>query len=547
MNIGLGLLQAGHGRQEEQSGPGHFAPELKANCATVDHALSWSTRTAPRCDWIKRHADGCSETRQKRRTSAVQVVSVERFGSGAATLAIHPTFFEIMLVSRFVVPSRANNWAGQAAAPIGRVKYSVLLAGLSPLCVAVFASCTFAVMVGETPVESEFDSATEDPASDTGQGSDDESVESGISSGSTSTASTATPSDTTPEESSDDSVSTTDTFSTADSTSTTSSNELCDAPPPSECRSEGGVNALGMGCVLTAEITDSKYAYEGPLDASMTAENSYIGGYLPTNGTEYVVLSNGFVADLFLTPQELVDEDRCTPAITEPEFEDVIACPNHGIAGNDFEYGEKGPLFDAVDNNTDLDCYDDPNLVGQGDCSNSLINLVYDRQCPPNPGPAGGTCPGPLLKDFSELKLRIQVPSNVTSLSFDWVFLSAEYPFNTHASPIRYVDAFVAWLDSEKWTGNVSFGTNRQPISADSEFLTHFAESPAGDLPLQGSGFESHAGTPWMTTTFEVTPGEWITLYLALFDLGYDAFDSALILDNLRWGCETGRPTTFIR
>ena len=57
---------------------------------------------------------------------------------------------------------------------------------------------------------------------------------------------------------------------------------------------------------------------------------------------------------------------------------------------------------------------------------------------------------------------------------------------------------------------------------------------------------EGHAGTKWLTSTVGVTPGENITLALAIFDLGDSVLDSYAIIDNFVWGCEEGQPPETI-
>ena len=54
-----------------------------------------------------------------------------------------------------------------------------------------------------------------------------------------------------------------------------------------------------------------------------------------------------------------------------------------------------------------------------------------------------------------------------------------------------------------------------------------------------------HAGTKWLSSTAPVTPGERITVVLAVFDLADPNLDSYVFLDNWQWGCEgTSGPVT---
>lgn len=46
------------------------------------------------------------------------------------------------------------------------------------------------------------------------------------------------------------------------------------------------------------------------------------------------------------------------------------------------------------------------------------------------------------------------------------------------------------------------------------------------------------AGTPWLTSTAEVVPGDAIELVFAIFDLNDVNLYSFVFLDNFRWLCE---------
>ena len=43
------------------------------------------------------------------------------------------------------------------------------------------------------------------------------------------------------------------------------------------------------------------------------------------------------------------------------------------------------------------------------------------------------------------------------------------------------------------------------------------------------------AGTPWLTTSAPVVPGENMTLEIMLFDVSDNILDSLILLDNFRW------------
>jgi hypothetical protein len=168
-------------------------------------------------------------------------------------------------------------------------------------------------------------------------------------------------------------------------------------------------------------------------------------------------------------------------------------------------------------------CQDDPSLVGQGDCSNTLW-IPWSQ--------------GKVAYDYTELRLSLDVPPDAYALRYDFAFLTAEYP----TSPARADagnDMFVAWLESEVWTGNISTDASGHPVAVRSVLLDYQASEE-----LQGFAFEGHGATKWLTTAASVTPGESIELIFAVFDMGDAEVDSAVLLDNFHWGCFAGPPGT---
>lgn len=189
-----------------------------------------------------------------------------------------------------------------------------------------------------------------------------------------------------------------------------------------------------------------------------------------------------------------------------------------------------------------VDCSKNPALVGTGDCSNT-IQAQWDAA-------KGSKARG---NDYAELRLKVTVPEWAKSLSYDFAFFTTEYPAYYGK---RYNDMFIAWLESKKWTGNVSFDEMGNPISLNAGFL-NFKDAEKGTLndpdclggcsapELHGSCMKQHAGTKWLRTKLGVTPGEEIELIFAMIDLGDPILDSFVLLDNFRWHCdEQEKPET---
>jgi hypothetical protein len=103
---------------------------------------------------------------------------------------------------------------------------------------------------------------------------------------------------------------------------------------------------------------------------------------------------------------------------------------------------------------------------------------------------------------------------------------------------------YIGWLESELWTGNISFDTQGNPISLNAGFLDF--KDDGGNLPeFDNTCMKQHAGTNWLTTTAGVAPGEHITVVFAIFDLSDSILDSYAFIDNFQWGCDpTGMPST---
>src|SRR5262249_18468169 len=89
-----------------------------------------------------------------------------------------------------------------------------------------------------------------------------------------------------------------------------------------------------------------------------------------------------------------------------------------------------------------------------------------------NPYLLGRNCGGDdaqMVNDMTELKLTLKVPTNAKSFSFDFYFLSTEYP-EWVCSPFN--DKFLALLSSKGFNGNISFDAKGQPVTINNAFFT---------------------------------------------------------------------------
>jgi len=185
----------------------------------------------------------------------------------------------------------------------------------------------------------------------------------------------------------------------------------------------------------------------------------------------------------------------------------------------------------------------------------------------------------PDAKDMSELSLKLKVPQNAKSLSFNFSFFSAEYPEWVCTS---YNDRFLAILESSALdptklpatqcktgtavpTCNISFDDKNQPVSINNGFFdvcvsatggsgasafmntctkptsllnkTGYEELRTSQSGSQFPGQSKMAGgaTGWLTTKAPVKPGETITLRFLVLDEGDGNLDSSVLIDNFKW------------
>lgn len=315
----------------------------------------------------------------------------------------------------------------------------------------------------------------------------------------------------------------------------------CNIPPHVPCDADPSADYLqvmGLGCPneLAAEHTET-----GSPEAMGTRSNfGDQSAFPPREGERFVVLGSGKVAHLD-TYWDPLDPDP-PPFEDEPCSADLDGDEFLGLPGPYDPQTLPAPL--VAQNVGDVDCEQDPSLVGMGDCSNSIAAQVDA---------------GMGVFDYTELRAELSVPFEVYSLSYDLAFFSYEYPIFYNS---EYNDMFIGWLESERWTGNVSFDEMGNPISLNAGYLDYRDASPDPDFPeefpdpdcvdgctapeLHGTCMQGHAGTKWLTTTASVTPGESITLVLAIFDQSDSALDSYVFLDNFQWGCEGGHPPTTV-
>ncbi|MCX4242664.1 choice-of-anchor L domain-containing protein [Paraliomyxa miuraensis] len=298
--------------------------------------------------------------------------------------------------------------------------------------------------------------------------------------------------------------------------------EVCLAPLSTSCDqgSEDPWQALGIDC--PGSFTTTTTAFSGH-PAALHVHKGLLGThgeYTPREGERMVILSTGRAADVPRTHEDIDCVPELCPSSALDPWSSLPTLP---------------PPIDVQRVDTARTCADDPTLVGTGDCSNTLQDEWE----------AGSSA-----YDYAELRMTAKVPDEADALIYQFAFFSAEYPlFASQNAP--WNDMYVAWLESEAWTGNISFDDQGNPISINGVFLDYVdaegplcKRTPCEAPQLDGFAMDGHAGTRWLETVAPVVPGEEIEVVFGLFDLSDAWFDTVVLLDNVHWGCTDLPPLT---
>jgi GDSL-like Lipase/Acylhydrolase family len=158
---------------------------------------------------------------------------------------------------------------------------------------------------------------------------------------------------------------------------------------------------------------------------------------------------------------------------------------------------------------------------------------------------AGSNVRGNTDFDVTVLKAQLNVPVGVNCLlGMDFRFLSEEYPEFVGSA---YNDAFIAEIDKSTWTtsgstitapDNFAFDPKGNPITINAAGTTSMSADEAAGTTYDGA-------TPLLTAATPVSPGQH-SLFLSIFDQGDRILDSAVMLDNLRFGAVSNVSTDCV-
>ena len=165
------------------------------------------------------------------------------------------------------------------------------------------------------------------------------------------------------------------------------------------------------------------------------------------------------------------------------------------------------------------------------------------------PGGTDPLEPSAPVYDQVLLEVTLQAPANAESLTFQWYFLSREYPVFVGSD---FNDRFTVIQDGAEYDGNIVFDEHDNVVDINNAFFevvdeqsldgTGFWRPLEGgwdpfDPPAPGQQLPSHEGgaTGWITTQTPVEPGETLTLRFDIHDVADAVYDSAVLIDDFQW------------
>jgi uncharacterized protein (TIGR03382 family) len=167
-----------------------------------------------------------------------------------------------------------------------------------------------------------------------------------------------------------------------------------------------------------------------------------------------------------------------------------------------------------------------------------------------SPGGQDPLDPSSPVYDQVLLELELIVPEGAESLTFQWYFLSREYPVFVNS---EYNDRFTVIQQSTEYEGNIVFDDGGNVVDINNAFFKVTDQEslegtgfwrPIGDdwwdpmdPPAPGETRPTNEGgaTGWVTTQTPVDPGETIRLRFDIHDVADAVYDSAVLIDDFQW------------
>ncbi|MCA9660244.1 MAG: choice-of-anchor L domain-containing protein [Myxococcales bacterium] len=215
-----------------------------------------------------------------------------------------------------------------------------------------------------------------------------------------------------------------------------------------------------------------------------------------------------------------------TGVISQPNGQGIVTESNNsqvgnGDNGNDDSNSLPPPINVAKGSNGGAGGTPFVDCDKMGDCSDTLFDAWNLGTGDPN--------------DKLWFTFKTVVPPLVESYSFNFAYFSSEWPTYVNT---QFNDLLIAWQTSEAYTGNVTF-IGDQPLTVTSLNGYLGSDGYSGNEPqLQGTGFESHAGSDWFGANQNVVAGETLHMTFMIADMGDSILATLAILDNFHWNCE---------
>lgn len=136
------------------------------------------------------------------------------------------------------------------------------------------------------------------------------------------------------------------------------------------------------------------------------------------------------------------------------------------------------------------------------------------------------------IQDHHQITLTLKAPHWAKSFSFDFNFFSAEYPEYVNKN---YNDTFYAILEAASTnkgaTTNIAFDSRGNSIEVDNNYF----QNDYHPISNNGTGFERGGSTSWLRTSWPIKGGETFKITFSVHDEGDGVYDSAVVLDNLKF------------
>ena len=210
-------------------------------------------------------------------------------------------------------------------------------------------------------------------------------------------------------------------------------------------------------------------------------------------------------------------------ALASAQPQDLVAAmdvPSNLLVGGISTPNSSPQMFDVV---SSLGPFSAQNAPTTALISTGNVDNIEDLQDYDYPGSGADTSAG----DHATLAFDIQVPQYAESFSFNFNFLSREYPEWVGQA---YNDTFEVWLDSQSYQGQIVFDAFGNPVTVNNAL---FAVTNPADLV--GTGFDQDGATGWVTTIAPVTGGETISISFEIYDVADGVWDSAVLIDNFQF------------